>query len=64
MRSAPKQNKARKSSPTPKTANLEAVERLDTVVEEGDLITFAATGEQLRVAKVENGTITFEKSTA
>jgi len=34
----------------------------DTVVKEGDLITFDPTGEQLKVAKIEGGQITFEKT--
>ncbi len=34
---------------------------VDTVVREGDLITFGPTGEQVRVARIEGGTITFEK---
>lgn len=32
-----------------------------TTVEEGDLITFDPTGEQLKIAKIERGRITFEK---
>ena len=34
---------------------------LDAVVRVGTAITFAPTGERLRVAKIENGQITFEK---
>ena len=33
----------------------------DTVVKEGDLITFDPTGEQLKIAKIEGETITVEK---
>ena len=35
----------------------------DTLVKEGDFIMFAPTGEQLRVVKIEAGSITFEKTT-
>ena len=35
---------------------------IDAIVEEGDLITFTPTGEQVRITKVEAGRITFEKS--
>lgn len=35
---------------------------IDTVVKEGDLISFDPTGEKLRVAKIEGGQITFEKT--
>jgi len=38
-----------------------AVRHLDTGVREGTAITFAPTGERLRVAKIEAGKITFEK---
>jgi hypothetical protein len=34
---------------------------LDTIVRVGTAITFAPTGERLRVAKIEDGKITFEK---
>lgn len=38
-----------------------AVRHLDAVVRVGTAITFAPTGERLRVAKIEDGKITFEK---
>lgn len=38
-----------------------SVQHVDTVVRVGTAITFAPTGERLRVAKIENGKITFEK---
>jgi hypothetical protein len=38
-----------------------SVTHLDAVVRVGTAITFAPTGERLRVAKIENGKITFEK---
>ena len=50
---------ARKS--TRSTASRSGVHHLDTVVRVGTAITFAPTGERLRVAKIENGEITFEK---
>jgi hypothetical protein len=34
---------------------------LDAIVRVGTAITFAPTGERLRIAKIENGKITFEK---
>lgn len=37
------------------------VRHLDTVVRVGTAITFAPTGERLRVTKIEHGRITFEK---
>ncbi len=37
------------------------VRHLDTVVRVGTAITFAPTGERLRVTKIEAGKITFEK---
>ena len=33
----------------------------DTVVNEGDMITFGPTGEQLKIAKIDGETITIEK---
>lgn len=33
----------------------------DTVVREGDLITFDPTGEQLKITKIDGETITIEK---
>lgn len=33
----------------------------DTVAREGDLITFAPTGEQVRITAIRDGEITFEK---
>ena len=50
---------ARRSRRGPARAS--AVRHLDTVVREGTAITFAPTGERLRVAKIEAGKITFEK---
>jgi len=37
------------------------VRHLDTVVRVGTAITFAPTGERLRVTRIEHGRITFEK---
>lgn len=37
------------------------VQHMDAVVRVGTAITFAPTGERLRVAKIEDGKITFEK---
>lgn len=37
------------------------VQHLDAIVRVGTAITFAPTGERLRVAKIEDGQITFEK---
>jgi hypothetical protein len=50
---------ARKSSRS--AASRSGVHHLDTVVRVGTAITFAPTGERLRVAKIEEGQITFEK---
>ena len=50
---------ARVSSRAP--ASAAGVRHLDTVVRVGTAITFAPTGERLRVAKIEDGKITFEK---
>jgi hypothetical protein len=35
--------------------------KFDATVHEGMAITFGPTGEKLRIAKIANGTITFEK---
>lgn len=55
--------KSKKSIATPpikrKAASAHRV--FKTTVEVGDLITFDPTGEQLKIAKIERGRITFEK---
>ncbi|MDH4249238.1 MAG: hypothetical protein OEW39_15640 [Deltaproteobacteria bacterium] len=66
----PKSPKTQKATPKrPKAAAAPGSKRparatqVDTLVREGDFITFSPTGEQLRVAKIEAGQITFEKTT-
>ena len=49
-----------KTTPKAKTKGASR-HQMDTLVKEGDFITFAPSGEQLRVAKIERGAITFEK---
>ncbi len=49
------------ASVAPSRAAASRPRHFDTVVKVGDRITFDPTGEQLRVAKIENGQITFEK---
>lgn len=42
--------------------NLFETNLFETVVKEGDMITLDSSGEQLKIAKIEGGTITIEKS--
>jgi hypothetical protein len=56
-----KSKRAAKSTRAPRRAAASAVRHLDTIVRVGTAITFAPTGERLRVAKIEDGQITFEK---
>jgi hypothetical protein len=59
MKTKPAQGKGRKaSSPASRKAS---VQTFDAVVKVGTAITFAPTGERLRIAKIEGGEITFEK---
>jgi hypothetical protein len=52
-----------KSTPrSTKSRNARHPRVVDAVVQEGDLITFAPTGEKVRITKIERGQITFEKS--
>ncbi len=44
-----------------KSVRRAGVRHLDAIVRVGAAITFAPTGERLRVAKIEDGEITFEK---
>ena len=55
--------KSKQSIATPRTKRKAASAHrvFKTTVEEGDLITFDPTGEQLKIAKIERGRITFEK---
>jgi len=48
-------------SKTLRPARSAGVRHLDAVVRVGTAITFAPTGERLRVTKIEKGEITFEK---
>ncbi len=57
MRAKPTQGKGRKSSPARKSNT----QQFDAVVKVGTAITFAPTGEKLRITKIEGGEITFEK---
>jgi hypothetical protein len=58
-----KNTKLRASEPArPVKPKLDAGHRVFRAqVEVGDVISFDPTGEQLRVSKIENGQITFEK---
>ena len=55
-----KAKQARKTTRT-RSASRASTTHLDAIVRVGTAITFAPTGERLRVAKIENGQITFEK---
>ena len=57
MKSKQAQGRVRKQPSAAKSSQ----RQFDTLVEVGTAITFAPTGEKLRVAKIANGTITFEK---
>lgn len=51
------QGRVRKQPPASKSD----MRQFDATVKVGTAITFAPTGEKVRVAKIANGTITFEK---
>ena len=59
------QSRSFPSSKSPKTTEAtsreDQITRFDTVVREGDMITFDPTGEQLKIAKIDGETITLEK---
>jgi len=57
MKTKPAQGKGRKPSSSRKTS----VQQFDAVVKVGTAITFAPTGERVRITKIEGGEITFEK---
>jgi hypothetical protein len=54
-----KQPQGRGSKPPP--AKRSSIQHFDTMAEVGTAITFAPTGEKLRIAKISAGKITFEK---
>jgi hypothetical protein len=55
-------SRALAAKPGPRAASARGgVRHLDTVVRVGTAITFAPTGERLRVTKIAHGRITFEK---
>ena len=56
-----KKSKKNIATPPIKRKAVSAHRVFNTTVEEGDLITFDPTGEQLKIAKIERGRITFEK---
>lgn len=57
MKAKPAQGKGRKPSTTRKPST----QQFDAVVKVGTAITFAPTGEKVRITKIEGGEITFEK---
>jgi hypothetical protein len=57
MKSKQAQGRVRKPPPASKSN----MRKFDATVHEGMAITFGPTGEKLRIAKIANGTITFEK---
>ena len=57
MKTKQAQGKGRKQSATSKPK----LQQFDAVVKVGTAITFAPTGERLRITKIEGGEITFEK---
>lgn len=57
MKAKPAQGKGRKT-PSPR----KDVRQFDAVVKVGTAITFAPTGERVRITKIEGNKITFEKS--
>jgi hypothetical protein len=57
----PSRAKPKPAVKSARRAPASAVRHLDTIVRVGTAITFAPTGERLRVAKIEKGQITFEK---
>jgi hypothetical protein len=57
MKTKPAQGKGRKPS-LPRKPN---TQQFDAVVKVGTAITFAPTGEKVRITKIERGEITFEK---
>lgn len=61
-RAKPKRTAGVKLAPkSPRRTPASGMRHLDTIVRVGTAITFAPTGERLRVAKIEDGKITFEK---
>ena len=56
-----KSKRAQKPTRARRPASRSTTTHLDAIVRVGTAITFAPTGERLRVAKIENGQITFEK---
>jgi hypothetical protein len=62
MKARPAQGKGRKPSSSRKPSHEKSsVQQFDAVVKVGTAITFAPTGERLRITKIEGGEITFEK---
>lgn len=59
MKTKPAQGKGRK--PTSASSRKPKTQQFDAVVKVGTAITFAPTGERLRITKIEGGEITFEK---
>ena len=57
MKTKPAQGKGSK----PSGARKASVQQFDAVVKVGTAITFAPTGERVRITKIEGGEITFEK---
>jgi hypothetical protein len=57
MKTKPAQGKGRK----PSSARKPNMRQFDALVKVGTAITFAPTGEKVRITKIEGGEITFEK---